>query len=154
MREAHRGRMNGADWFLLILVILSVGGFLLRFWDMRRGRAADLQLISVTARWADVDQRTAACLREGEVLYTAAGEVFGTVRSLTVRPTEVETVAVGKTYRLESQTRVDVTVDIRVQCRVSEGQFLRGGSEALSVGQQQRLYSPMAELTVKLLSFQ
>ena len=152
MRGTNRKkRMNLADVFLILLAVLSVSGILLRLWSIRQAEGMDLRGYAVETEWRDVNLRTADCLREGETLYTAAGEVFGTVLSMERMPSEVEVVSDGTVYRIASEMRCNVRIRLSVACRESDGQLLRGDGSALTVGQSLRLYSSFAETTLRVI---
>ena len=138
--------MNAADWFLLLLAVLSVSGILLRFWGLRNRSDEELQEYAVVVKWENADGRTVSCLQVGDILYTAGGERFGRVLSISSVPAEVELVSGGNVYRLPSETRVDVTVELAVRGRLSDGLLLKDGTDALAVGQERKLYSALTEL--------
>ena len=135
-------RFNAADWFLILLGLLSLGGILLRFLGLGGGDRGELQRFVVIAEWEGVDARTAACMQDGEILYTAAGEVFGSVRSVETLPTEIEIVSGGEVYRAPSPTLVNVIVEIDVTGRTSDERLFSQRGELLSAGQTVSLYSP------------
>ncbi len=139
-------RMNAADWFLILLAVLSVCGILLRLWGLRNRSSEELREYLVVMTWEDADARTVACLQAGELVYTAGGELFGRVLSISTEPSETELVSGGSVFRLPSESRVDVTLELAVLCRASGGQLLKDGTEAFAVGKRQTLYSSMAEL--------
>ncbi len=150
MKEKSK-RMNAADWFLLLLALLSVCGILLRFWGMRNRSDEELQEYAVMAKWENADERTVSCLRAGDVLYTAGGERFGRVMSISSVPAEIELVSGGTVYRLPSESRVNATVEIAVLGRLSDGQLFKDGTDALAVGQARKLYSSMTELPLTVM---
>lgn len=149
--QNRKRRMNLADVFLILLAVLSVSGILLRLWRIRQAEGMNLREYAVETEWRDVDLRTVACLREGETLYTAAGEAFGTVLAMERTPCETEVIADGTVYRVVSETRCNVRIRLSVACRESDGQLLRGDGSALTVGQTLRLYSSLAELPLKVV---
>lgn len=144
-------RLNSADWFFILLAVLSVCGILFRFLGLRQGKTNDLEDFTLIVEWSDIDIRTLECLEEDEVLYTAGGEVFGIVETVEWNPSEVETVFGGDVYRLRSESRVDATVHISVSGRVSDGQFFRNATESVTVGQKLKLYSERTELLLKVV---
>lgn len=151
MSRKNKGRWNTADWFLLLLALLSIGGILLRAWGLRHGKNEDLREYAMRAVWESVDARTASCLTKDAILYTAAGEVFGWVISLETSPAVAELVADGELHRLPSEQRLNVTVEIAVSGKMSDGYFLRDGIEAIVAGQELRLYSDWAELPIRIV---
>ena len=151
MRKSER-RMNTADWFLILLVLISLGGILFRCLDKRDGAASPLSEFALECRWERVDAKTVACLQSGEVLYTSAGEVFGEIGEIRTSAAEVEMRSNGVLYRLALPTRVDAVIEVKVNGRLSDGAVLSQRGELLSAGQTVRLYSRRAELELKILS--
>ncbi len=150
MTEKKRMRWTGADLFLILLAVLSLIGFLLRFWGMQSRGEGDLRDYAVTVEWKNVDARTAQSLLEGDLLYTASGEMFGEVIALESVPTEVEVRQNGMILRVESPTRQDVRIGIAVRGREADGQILKNGRDALMIGQALTLYSATAEITARI----
>jgi hypothetical protein len=150
MTKTERKKWTVADLFLILLAILSLVGIFIRFFGIRRQVVGEKYEYSVGVVWENVDKRTAFELREGEVVYTASGEVFGRVLSMEQKPSLVELKKDGKIYRVESEERLDVRIELTVSGRESDGQILRGGREALMIGQTLRLYSMTAELPVQV----
>ena len=142
------------DVILIVLALLSVAGLALRVGWMKQGSRESLSGFAVCAVWKNVDNQTAECLREGELLYTAAGEIFGRVLSLEAHPAVTETVWGGRVYRAESPSRFDVELRLSVEGRFREEQLLWNGLEAVSVGQTKQLYSRMAEVKIAVTFFE
>ena len=46
-------RFNAADWFLILLGLLSLGGILLRFLGLGEGDRGELQRFVVVAEWGN-----------------------------------------------------------------------------------------------------
>ena len=151
MRKKKR-RMNTADWFLILLSLLSLAGLVFRFFGMRKRYSDDLVSFAVTVRWNDVNARTVSCLKNGEILYTPAGEVYGTVVSVETVPAKEEILSGGAVYRADSVTRVNVILKIEVMGRAAEERFFTERGELLSAGQRVRLYSRRAELHLEILA--
>ena len=144
-------RLNAADWFLILLGLLSLGGILIRFLGLGERDRGELQSFAVVVEWRGEDARTVACLEDGEVLYTAAGEVFGVVRMVEQIPAEAEILSGGQVYRAQSLSLVDAVVEIEVLGRVSEERLFSERGELLAAGQSVRLFSRRAELPVKIM---
>ena len=145
--------MGGLDWFLILIAVLSGVGLLLRFRGLGGETGEATEEFAVYATWEGADARTVACLREGEVLYTAAGEVFGRVLDMEIEAMEVELIAGGEVYRLASQDRKRVELRLAVACRLSEGMLMRSGGEPLAVGQQIRLYGRSVSVPITVSHF-
>ncbi len=152
MTGAERRKWTVADVFFILLAILSLLGIFLRFWGMRNRGERELREYTVGAEWKNVDGRTVAPLREGELLYTASGELFGRVVSVEQKPSVVELKKDGKIYRVESEERCDVQIYLSTMCRESDGQILREGREALMIGQTFSVYTMTAQMSVRITS--
>jgi len=150
MTGKERKKWTVADVFLILLAILSLLGFLLRFRGIRNGEERELREYVIGVEWKNVDVRTVAGLREGDTVYTASGERFGRVVSMEQKPSAVELKKDGRIYRVESQGRLDVRVNLAVTCREADGQVLRNGREALMIGQTLSLYAMTAEMSVRI----
>lgn len=152
----ERGGLGIADGFLLLLLLLGVGGALFRAWDLHRGGGVETETLTVHLRWSGVEERTLACLEEGEILYTASGEVFGQVSEIVSNSPTVEVKDGSLTVRgtLSEGSLRDADVTVEVEGRRSEGLLLLDGRVPLSVGETLRLYSDRAapDLTVKAFS--
>ena len=143
---------NTTDWFLILLAILSLGAVLLRFLGLGKKESGALQHFTIVVEWKNVDARTVACVQEGELLYTAAGEEFGVVRNVKIVSAEAEIVSGGEVYRVPSPVLVNVTIELDVMGRVSDGRLVSRRGELLSAGSGMKLYSRRAELHLKILS--
>ena len=143
---------NTTDWFLILLAILSLGAVLLRFLGLGKKESGVLQHFTIVVEWKNVDARTVACVQEGELLYTAAGEEFGVVRNVKIVSAEAEIVSGGEVYRVPSPVLVNVTIELDVMGRVSDGRLVSRRGELLSAGSGMKLYSRRAELHLKILS--
>lgn len=150
MKERER-RFNVTDWFLILLATLSLGAVLLRFLGLGKKERGELQHFTIVVEWENVDVRTVACLQEGELLYTAAGEEFGVVRNVKIVSAEAEIVSGGEVYRVPSPVLVNVTIELDVMGRVSDGRLVSRRGELLSAGRGMKLYSRKAELSLKIL---
>lgn len=153
--EEGRVRFRLTDLFLILLLLLCIAGMIFRWWSLRHNAAEELQTFVVSAEWREVDNRTVACLHEGDWLYTAAGEAFGQVAFLESLPAEVRLLEGGSWYEgsYPEDTVSDVSLTVYVSARVGEGILLRGGTHALNIGEIYRLYSGQAEVHLRLLSY-
>lgn len=148
-------RTSIGDRFLILLFILCLLATGIRVWSLQAGGRGELSEFSVLLEWRDVDARTAACLSEGEALYTAAGEYYGVVEGLELLPAQWEVVQNGEVLRLSLplEERCNVRLRVRVQGREENGAFLRGGFQALAMGERIKLYSERCEIAVLILHF-
>ena len=151
MTGTERKKWTVVDIFLILLAALSLVGTILRFWGIKRRGVGELYEYSVGVVWESVDNRTAGSLQEGDLVYTASGELFGRVLSIEQKPSAVELKKDGKIYRVESEERLDVRIDLAVSCRESDGQILWRGRDVLMIRQTLRLYSMTAELPVRIV---
>ncbi len=152
MTETKRKKWTAADLFLILLAVLSLVGFLVRFWGIRRHGEGDLRDYTLTVLWKSVDARTVDAIAEGDPLYTASGELFGYVISVQGQSTEVEMRQDGEVHRIASPTRLDARIGIAAKGREADGQILSTDGGALLIGQTLTLYSPTAELHVRIAS--
>ncbi|MBE6633799.1 MAG: hypothetical protein E7620_05600 [Ruminococcaceae bacterium] len=127
MKNKKFGR---TDWFLLLVLLLSAAGILLRGVEPRRGEP--LEAYAVVGVWREVDPRTAGCLSVGQLLYTEAGEIFGEV--LDIKPEEREA------------GEADVVITARVMGRLQERVLLRNGTRGLCLGETYLLFSDTARV--------
>ena len=154
-RNDETNRFRLTDLFLILLLLLCIAGMIFRHWSIRHNASEQLQSFSVTAVWKNVDNRTAACLQEGDWLYTAAGETFGQIMGAESRPAEVRLTEGGNWYEgaWPDDTRSDVYLTVSVRAKTGEGTLLRGGTHPLSVGQTCQLYSGRAEVLLFVRSY-
>ena len=152
MTGTKRRKWTAADLFLILLAMLSLVGFLVRFFGIRSRGEGDLQDYTVTVEWKNVDARTVSALQAGDLLYTASGEEFGEVIAIRTEPTEVEVRQGGTVWLVESPNRLDAEIKIILRGREADGQILGRGRDALMIGQAWTLYSAMAELRVHIAS--
>ena len=98
-------------------------------------------------------ERTAACLAEGETLYDASGEVFGVITQIAQAPARFSLQSEGRAYSDTPQgsERVDLTVWITVEGRLSENLFLQNGRTALLVGGEILVYGNRTALCARIL---
>lgn len=146
--EARGKRFRLTDFFLIFLLLLCVAGAVLRYWGMRSGTGDELKTYELTAEWRDEDYRTVSCLREGDLLYTAAGETFGEIVSVETVPALVRLREAGILYegRLPENTRCDVRLTVRIKGSTAGGVLLRNGVYPLHIGESYILYTKLAEM--------
>ena len=135
------------DAFIVTVILLSAVGLVLRIQllriDVREDETCTVRLLA-----DNVPQEIAACLRAGDVLYTADGEIYGTVEGIESAPARVEWFSNGvlHTGEWEAGKRVAITLHVSVFGTVSDGVFLRGGKHAVLSGDTVALYSDLASL--------
>lgn len=141
-------RFRLTDFFLILLFLLCAAGMVFRYWGMRSGTGEELKPYELTAEWRNEDYRTVSCLREGDLLYTAAGELFGEVISVETVPALVRLREAGVLYegRLPENTRCDVRLTVRVMGRTTGGMLLRDGAHPVNAGESYTLYADLAEI--------
>ncbi len=149
-------RENGtrvADWFFTVLLLLSIGGILLRSWDLRQRTNTEREEYSVLGRCESMDARSADCVREGDWLYTLSGERFGRIEQIIRVPAVMRIERDGIFYesRMEEGVRVELILTVSVSGRESGGILQRDGLRPLSVGEQITLRSDLAELRMRVL---
>ena len=129
-------RLDRTDLSILLLLMLSVGGILWRY-ALPPSEGSD-EIFSVRGEWASVPPETAACLREGDTLYTEAGERFGEILHI-----------------LEKESGESRTLRLTVAVSGSsvEGVLYRGRTKGLYVGETYLLYSDRARLFLRILSY-
>ena len=141
--EAERRHGSILDLFLIFLFLLCIVGTILRWQALRRDTgSADSMRLLIVARSEAVDTRIADCLSAGEMLYTASGEAFGRVVTVTYRSAEVSLLSGGVyhigAWPMEARCRVEAVIET-----VGVGQngtWLREGKYPLSVGESMLLY--------------
>ncbi len=148
-----RGRWNAGDTLLVVLALLSVTGIMLRFFFLRLPTGSEVREYEIVARWANVDARTLSCVKEGDMLYTPAGEPFGKVVSISSEAAEITVTEGGLTYRVSApdETRRDALITVLVSGHYSDGAFFRDGKRILGQGESYQLYSERAELTLRIV---
>ncbi len=152
MSEKKQKKWTAADLFLILLAVLSLLGFFVRFWGIRSRGEENLRDYVLTVEWKDVDARTVGSLQAGDLLYLASGERFGEVLSAEDEPSEVEVRQDGRIYRIPSTTRRDARITVAVKGREAKGQILGRSGDPVMIGQRLMLYSGTAEMSVRIAS--
>lgn len=142
MRE--RKSIGLLDVFVLILILLSVVGIVLRMQALRIVEENDARYHAL-ARVQMLHAETAECIEVGDLLYTADGTVYGRIEAVEVTPADVKLQSDGRIYlgAWDEKLYVDVKLEISVEGRISEGAFLRDGKHALLVGEDIQLRSDL-----------
>ena len=154
-KEADAGERRGSilDLFFIFLFLLCIVGALLRWQELHRENTdIVLERFLLTAESEAVDARISECLTEGEILYTASGELFGKVRAVEAKPVQVTLLADGTYYSgsWDAEKRCRIEVEIEVEGVKNGEVLLRNGRIPLTVGQSVSLYSERTALTLKL----
>ncbi len=106
-------RLGLLDILLLSAVLLCIGGVVLRG-QMLKGSARTEEELLLTVKATLSGERAGQALAVGESLYTASGEVFGEIRKVQLRPSELCLFANGDrytgTYPMEERCEVILTV--------------------------------------------
>lgn len=149
-------RENGtrvADWFLTVILLLSIGGIVLRSWDLRQRVDTEREIFSVTGRCESMDARSADCVREGDWLYTVSGERFGRIERITRSTAVVRLESNGVTYEGEipESERVELTLKVTLSGRERGGALQRDGLRPVSVGERITLRGELAEVRMTVL---
>ncbi len=146
-------RLNGTDYFLILLLLCCAVGSVWRVWDLRSGERATDGEYELLAEWKNVDKRTADCLSVGETLYTASGERFGRVSAVTASPAVLTVLVGGEIYQAQpvESGRLDLFVTVQFEGGKRGGVILHAGSTPLAVGESLRLYSERCELSCKII---
>lgn len=145
-------RLNRTDRFLILILLSCIIGIALRVWELNGASKADQTLI-LEAEWRGVDVRTADCLSEGDLLYTAGGELYGSVRRIVIAPAEIKIAEGGVVFRGEApiEEKCDVRVAVVFEGTERGGTFLHGGAVPVAVGERLLLYSDRCELSLLVL---
>lgn len=138
--SARRGTL--LDLVLLFLLILSVVLILFR-WQNQKENPVEMSPFLITVRVAEVQPQVAHCLRVGEKVYDAFGEVVGDITRITLSDAKV-TLKDGDGYA--SVTPPDyglVTLEVEIQSfgALDGGVFLRSGKRTMLIGEEAVLYT-------------
>lgn len=156
MKQNQKTKRRGSilDLFLILLFLLCIVGAWIRWQELVwHGVGKSETTVEMIAQSDGVDTRILSCLSAGERLYTASGELFGTVRLVEGKPHSV--------ILLEDGAFVQGEWDISRQCRLEihamltgawrDSVFLREGRYPIAVGQSVVLYTECAELHLKIV---
>ena len=108
----------------------------------------------VMATISSVRAETADCLETGESLYTDAGEEYGVLEVLSSSPARLQMEQNGTVYEgVWEDTRIDLTVQIRIKGMEQGGRVFRESREQLCAGQSVTLYTKRTKLFLQILDF-
>ena len=150
-KEEAKGRFNVLDLFLLFLTVLSVVAILLRQQAPKKDQREALAL-EVTLRVQGLRKETLSCLSAGDLLYTAAGEYFGSVTQAEASVADVSLFSSGVFYSgvPEGAELFNLTVRVSVWGNQSGDVFLQDGKLPLLLGKELALYSELVALRAKV----
>ncbi len=92
-----KNRIGLLDILLLSAVLLCIGGVVIRG-QMLKGSTRTEEELLLTVKVTLPGERAGQELAVGELLYTASGEVFGEIRGVQLRPSEICLFANGACY--------------------------------------------------------
>ncbi len=159
MRHTGKGRLRPADWFLILLLLLCLGGIILRDHGERATAPSVTDTRILTLEWRDADARTVALLQPGALLYDADGEPYGELLTVEATPAVAELWEGGVCHRgIPSETpRRDVRLSVLVRGYIRDGIFYRTDRDLPSVGSVKILTNGIVEFkanTVKMIENQ
>lgn len=145
MRE-RRG--NLFDLLILLTVAFCIFGGIGRFFEVRAQANKVGQEAILTLSIPETEALFMNCINEGEAVYLASGEDYGTVEALRSSAAHVEMLGEDGFVSGEWKdgTRWEVHTEIRISGTFSEGIFLHEGRTAVLVGQYLSLYTERAYL--------
>ena len=136
-------RLGIGDLFLLFVLLISVVSGFLRFREMKSSMIeTDVAEYRILLLSEAMHTQSADCLREGEILYSAAGDAIGRVTDITLKPLEVrvEADAGGVTGVWPIEQKCRLLVEIAVLGRIRDGVLLLNGRIPIPVGLAQTLF--------------
>ena len=147
---------NLLDLFLVLVLVLSFCGILLRRYDLSKpSKTEDLREYTVVAECKGILYDSVECILDGEILYTAQGEIYGVLEDHDVKPAKAVFWENGELHQgyWQGNTRCDVTLLLRVNAKESDHGLLKDGTLAILCGQSVILYSDQAQLELFILDF-
>lgn len=147
MKEAdkveRKRRGSIVDVFLILLILLSIVSIIWRYYRVSTTVSQLEKPLLLTAETEILDSGTYDCMRVGDKLYTASGELFGTLLSVEKIQAEVSLILDGEWYEgaWEEELRCKVRMEIAVNAIASERGDLVAGSRVLVGEQLPLLYS-------------
>lgn len=143
MKEKHG---NLIDILILLLIGACIFSVVGRFVETRTEAQTEARSASVTLRIAGTDAHLPSSVEEGEDVFLASGECFGSVKTLIALPARVTVESEGDLIDgvWEDGSLWDVEVELLITGAVGENVFLRGGSAAVLAGQYLSLYTERA----------
>ena len=144
----ERSRGSVLDLFLILLLVCVVAGAVLRLIDLYADDATVSESADVVLRVDALPIEVVECLSVGEALYNADGTRFGTLVSISHTPARLILEQNGSVFigSAEENTRVDLTVTVRVRGTRQGALFLRDGRFPLPTNLKLPLYTIRASL--------
>ena len=155
MKKGSNKRGNIFDLFLIFLFVFCVLGVFFRWFSLRQKTPADPSaLITAQLVVRGVDPRMVDSLTVGERLYSNAGDDFGELVEVSLRPAKIELLRDGTAVEGEwdPALRCDLFLTVRFLGTQTGGRVLHGARIPLSVGQHLTCYSERAEISAVILS--
>lgn len=147
-RAPRRG--NLLDLFFVFLLLFCLLGAFFRRQSLQSLTPNDARepLVAVLLLKAS-DPRMAESLTEGEAVYRASGEHFGTLIAVAVRPCRLSMIEDGAAVEgtWDPSLFCDLYLTVRFLGTKTGDRVLHGGSQPLSVGERITLYTERAELS-------
>ncbi len=135
MKQIQKEHRSGSvlDLCLILLALLCVTGAILRTHTIKQSQSnATLVPMILTCVMTAQDPLVADTLREGDALYTEAGEYYGSIRSVSRLPSRVLLLSGGE-YRVvewDGNLKCDLTLEISVEAIRTEHGYLLGGARS------------------------
>ena len=148
-------RISVIDLFLLLLLLLSLLGGLLRWQDSRTRSEENMRTYRATLLSEVVFTESADTLAVGEWLFDPSGTPFGRIVAIerVSAPIVLETGSgsVRGEWDISKRCRLRVTVEIEGSAR--GGVLLLGGTTPFAVGGDRVLFSERMRLEIRLVEF-
>ena len=141
------------DLFLILLLLFSLAGLGLRWWNRRQITDTALVPIELTLRMSAVPVEVAEQLASGDVLYAADGEEVGLLREIRREPSAIYEKKTEGYRRLElpADMAVDLVIRVALLGRPENGIFLLRGRVPLPIGAGVQLYTNTVELNATVV---
>ena len=154
--ETKAKRFGFFDGLILLLILLGILGIAARVLLWRRTEAGDRQTRTVVLTVQAIHARSLDCIEVGEVLYFADGSAFGLIESVEATPAKIELTGDGGVIfgAWKREERVDLSLSVRVQGWVREGEFLHDVGRALLVGERMTLYGHRSAFSFVIVGYQ
>ncbi len=148
-------KWNLFDVIVILFVLLCLLGVSLR-WQARGALHREEVRVDYTVLFeiSSLRHEVADCILEGDLLYTASGEVFGTLHTKEVYPAHLRMETEMGSFEGEEQDRLcDLRLFVTVRGVRTEEHFLWDGRHALLRGEAWTLYTRRATICTKVLNF-
>ena len=154
--ETKERRGSIIDLFLFFLILLSVIGFFLRMYELKRTKEQiDEKSFLISVSVEKLETPIASCLQPGDIFYGESGELIGELDSMEFFSSEVEMIYGGVHYSgtWDRDLYCDVKLVFSVRGYESDGHMFANAIGALLVGKTVTVCSNRVILTVTLDSF-